>query len=127
MVHKHILLVPSPSQGAINPALQLANQLIRMGVKVTIVTCISAHRCMAKTSMTPEGLTFVFFSDGYDDGFKFGHIDYEHFVGIWDPAQDLIEIIASRKTHPHTRRHNILRGSAQCLRPRESNRLSLYQ
>ncbi|CAL5416854.1 unnamed protein product [Camellia sinensis] len=80
MVHKHILLVPSPSQGAINPALQLANQLRRMGIKVTIVTCVSAHRCMAKTSMTPEGLTFVFFSDGYDDGFKFGHIDYEHFI-----------------------------------------------
>ncbi|CAL5369312.1 unnamed protein product [Camellia sinensis] len=44
-------------------------------------------------------------------------------VGIWDPAQDLIEIKTSRKTHPHTRRHNILRGSAQCLRPRESNRV----
>ncbi|KAI8005042.1 hypothetical protein LOK49_LG08G02198 [Camellia lanceoleosa] len=80
MVHKHILLVTSPSQGAINPALQLANQLIRMGVKVTIVTCVSAHRCMAKTTMTPEGLTFVFFSDGYDDGFKFGHGDFEHFI-----------------------------------------------
>ncbi|CAL5330317.1 unnamed protein product [Camellia sinensis] len=28
-------------------------------------------------------------------------------VGIWDPAQDLIEIIPYRKTHPHSRRHNI--------------------
>ncbi|KAF5952680.1 hypothetical protein HYC85_010624 [Camellia sinensis] len=28
-------------------------------------------------------------------------------VGIWDPAQDLIEIIPSRKTHPHSRRHHI--------------------
>ncbi|KAL7209394.1 hypothetical protein ACSBR1_031014 [Camellia fascicularis] len=80
MVHKHILLVTSPSQGAINPALQLANQLIRIGVKVTIVTSVSAHRCMAKTTMTPEGLTIVFFSDGYDDGFKFGHGAYEHFI-----------------------------------------------
>ncbi|CAL5324447.1 unnamed protein product [Camellia sinensis] len=37
--------------------------------------------------------------------------DFVKVVGIWDPAQDLIEIKTSRKTHPHSRRHNILRGS----------------
>ncbi|CAL5413942.1 unnamed protein product [Camellia sinensis] len=79
MVHKHILLFTYPVQGAINPSLQLAKQLIRMGVKVTLVTCVSAHRRMPKTTTFPQGLTFASFSDGYDDGFKVGD-DYEHLL-----------------------------------------------
>ncbi|KAF5938877.1 hypothetical protein HYC85_023136 [Camellia sinensis] len=35
------------------------------------------------------------------------HINTAAAVGIWDPAQDLLEIIPCRKTHPHSRRHNI--------------------
>ncbi|KAI8005049.1 hypothetical protein LOK49_LG08G02197 [Camellia lanceoleosa] len=46
-----------------------------MGVKVTIVTRLSAHCRIAKTSPTLEG--FTFFND-YGDGFKDGD-DHEHF------------------------------------------------
>ncbi|KAF5941922.1 hypothetical protein HYC85_019564 [Camellia sinensis] len=46
-----------------------------MGAKVTIITSLSVHCRIAKTSLTLEG--FTFFND-YDDGFKDGD-DHEHF------------------------------------------------
>ncbi|THG01448.1 hypothetical protein TEA_023636 [Camellia sinensis var. sinensis] len=50
-----------------------------MGVKVTILSSVSAQNRMAKaSSSTPDGLTFVSFSDGYDDGVKLSD-NLEHF------------------------------------------------
>ncbi|KAL5781344.1 hypothetical protein ACOSP7_006373 [Xanthoceras sorbifolium] len=68
----HFLLVTFPVQGHINPALQLAKRLLRMGARVTYATTISAHRRMTRTTAPPlpDGLKFGFFSDGYDDGFN---------------------------------------------------------
>ncbi|KAL4642847.1 hypothetical protein ACB092_02G049600 [Castanea dentata] len=64
----HIVIVTFPGKGHINPALQFAIRLIRLGVHVTFFTTISAHRrCMIK-SPPPNGLLFASFSDGYDDG-----------------------------------------------------------
>ncbi|XP_059630045.1 UDP-glycosyltransferase 75C1-like [Cornus florida] len=75
----HILLLTFPSQGAINPSIQFAKNLIRMGVKVTIIISLSAHRRMTKCNSTiPKGLSISAFSDGYDDGFKEGD-NHEHF------------------------------------------------
>ncbi|CAK9139701.1 unnamed protein product, partial [Ilex paraguariensis] len=65
-----ILLVTFPAQGHINPSLQFAKRLVRMSVKVTFLTSVSAISHMAKTTPPPEGLTFASFSDGYDNGWS---------------------------------------------------------
>ncbi|KAK7815173.1 crocetin glucosyltransferase [Quercus suber] len=64
----HIVIVTYPAQGHINPALQFAIRLIRMGVHVTFFTTVSAHRRRMIKSPPPNGLSFATFSDGYDDG-----------------------------------------------------------
>ncbi|KAI9195998.1 hypothetical protein LWI28_020137 [Acer negundo] len=64
----HFLLVVFPAQGHINPALQLAKGLLRMGTRVTYATSVSTQRRKTPTSSPPDGLTFAAFSDGYDDG-----------------------------------------------------------
>ncbi|KAF5941995.1 hypothetical protein HYC85_019637 [Camellia sinensis] len=74
----HILLVTFPGQGHINPSLQFSKRLIKMGVKVTLLTAFSALNRMTKAIPTPQGLTILGFSDGYDDGFKPGY-DRLHF------------------------------------------------
>ncbi|KAG4156810.1 hypothetical protein ERO13_D02G020820v2 [Gossypium hirsutum] len=78
MSQPHFLLVTFPAQGHINPTLQFAKHLIRIGVRVTFITCISARRCMSKVH-TAQGLTFLPFSHGYDDGFQPGD-DIDHYL-----------------------------------------------
>ncbi|CAK9139692.1 unnamed protein product [Ilex paraguariensis] len=80
MVHCHILLVTFPAQGHINPSLQFTKRLIQMGVEVTFVTSLSAHRRMTKTTGPPKGFNFATFSDGYDDGFKRSDIDPKKYM-----------------------------------------------
>ncbi|KAL3829278.1 hypothetical protein ACJIZ3_018080 [Penstemon smallii] len=63
----HILQVTFPAQGHINPSLQLAKRLTKMGVKVTFLTSLSAIRRMSKTN---SSIDFVSFSDGYDNGWS---------------------------------------------------------
>ncbi|XP_009601422.1 UDP-glycosyltransferase 75C1-like [Nicotiana tomentosiformis] len=82
MVQPHVLLVTFPAQGHINPCLQFANRLIRMGIEVTFATSVFAHRRMAKTTTftLSKGLNFAAFSDGYDDGFKADEHDSQHYM-----------------------------------------------
>ncbi|KAG9142239.1 hypothetical protein Leryth_007673 [Lithospermum erythrorhizon] len=71
--HCHVLLVTFPAQGHINPALQFAKRLVRMGVRVTFTTTLFAHRRITKSmkgTQLMEGLNLVSFSDGYDDGYR---------------------------------------------------------
>ncbi|KAG2726383.1 hypothetical protein I3760_01G109500 [Carya illinoinensis] len=77
--YRHILLVTFLAQGHINPALQFAKRLIRLGAHVTLATSISAYCRMTKNS-TPQGLSFAPFSDGYDDGSKPGTDDLEDYM-----------------------------------------------
>ncbi|GLT80563.1 hypothetical protein SLA2020_519970 [Shorea laevis] len=81
MKRPHFLVLTFPAQGHINPALQFAKRLIRIGADVTFVTCVSAYRRMNTNPPTIEGLSFTMFSDGYDDGLKEFH----------DPAQYMSE------------------------------------
>ncbi|XP_052206354.1 crocetin glucosyltransferase, chloroplastic-like [Diospyros lotus] len=75
----HVLVVAFPGQGHINPALQFAKRLLGMGLKVTFVTAFSALNRMTETAAAaPPGLSFVGFSDGYDNGWKTS--DTEHFM-----------------------------------------------
>ncbi|XP_058200942.1 crocetin glucosyltransferase, chloroplastic-like [Rhododendron vialii] len=72
-----LLLVLFPGQGHINPSLQFARRLVKMGVNVTFVTSISSLKRVTKSvADTPPGLTFSGFSDGYDDGN--GHLWNNH-------------------------------------------------
>ncbi|KAJ4954845.1 hypothetical protein NE237_011628 [Protea cynaroides] len=66
MVQLHFLVVSFPAQGHINPSLQFAKRLIRIGAHVTFVTSIAAHRRMTNAP-TLDCLTYAPFSDGYDD------------------------------------------------------------
>nr|GLL44269.1 crocetin glucosyltransferase, chloroplastic-like isoform X1 [Ipomoea trifida] len=63
----HVLLVMYPAQGQINPCLQFAKRLVKLGVKITFMTSISAINRMQESI---EGVDFATFSDGYDAGFK---------------------------------------------------------
>ncbi|XP_031098824.1 crocetin glucosyltransferase, chloroplastic-like [Ipomoea triloba] len=63
----HVLLVMYPAQGQINPCLQFAKRLAKLGVKITFMTSISAINRMQESI---EGVDFATFSDGYDAGFK---------------------------------------------------------
>ncbi|KAJ6710856.1 UDP-GLYCOSYLTRANSFERASE 75D1 [Salix koriyanagi] len=94
VVQPHFLLVTYPAQGHINPSLQFAKGLTRIGALVTLVTSLSAGRRMSKTSF-PDGLSFVTFSDGYDDGFKPGD-DRERYASELKRrgSQTLNELIA---------------------------------
>ncbi|KAL0331137.1 UNVERIFIED_CONTAM: UDP-glycosyltransferase 75C1 [Sesamum angustifolium] len=67
----HVLLVTFPAQGHINPSLQFAKRLSKLGVKVTFLTSLSAIRRMSTTSSTVDALiNFVSFTDGYDNGWS---------------------------------------------------------
>ncbi|KAI8004451.1 hypothetical protein LOK49_LG08G02237 [Camellia lanceoleosa] len=97
MVHGHILLLTFPAQGHINPALQFAKRLIKMGLQVTFATSVFAQRRISKTTgAAPEGLKFAAFSDGYDDGFRLGN-DVQHMLSETrnNSSRILREIIAA--------------------------------
>ncbi|KAM7253279.1 hypothetical protein ACFE04_025897 [Oxalis oulophora] len=63
----HILLVVFPTQGHINPALQLAKRLVRLGLQVTFATSNYATKHMDNSL---QGLSYATFSDGHGQGFK---------------------------------------------------------
>ncbi|KAF5193185.1 Udp-glycosyltransferase 75c1, partial [Thalictrum thalictroides] len=79
----HFLLVTSPAQGHINPTLQFAKRLTSTGAHVTFVTSVHGQKRMSNNSTaSPDGITFVPFSDGYDDGFNFmsGDDELHHYM-----------------------------------------------
>ncbi|KAK6255268.1 hypothetical protein SCA6_016573 [Theobroma cacao] len=78
MPQRHFLVVTYPNQGHINPTLQFAKCLIRIGARVTFTTSVSARRRMTKVP-SAQGLSFLTFSDGYDDGLKPGD-DKGHYM-----------------------------------------------
>lgn len=100
---RHVLLITFPAQGHINPSLQFAKKLTRMGVEVTFATSLSAHSRMANTLAATKGLNIASFSDGYDDGFKLTD-DAKHFM-------------SSIRNHGSESVKQILRSSAEKGRP----------
>ncbi|OVA11044.1 UDP-glucuronosyl/UDP-glucosyltransferase [Macleaya cordata] len=61
----HVLLLPYPSQGHINPSLQFAKRLVSKGLKATLVTTIFIAKSI-RPELGPIGVETI--SDGYDDG-----------------------------------------------------------
>ncbi|CAH9083381.1 unnamed protein product [Cuscuta epithymum] len=81
----HIVIVTYPAQGHINPFLQFAQRLIRMGIHVTLSTTVFAHRLMLKANAAGvprvAGFTITPFSDGYDEhGFRMNHDDMNQYL-----------------------------------------------
>ncbi|XP_065852569.1 phloretin 4'-O-glucosyltransferase [Euphorbia lathyris] len=93
MSEPHFLIVTFPAQGHINPALQFAKRLMRIGVRVTLSTTIYAKRRMTHSSF-PEGLSLAPFSDGYDDGLKPGD-DRDNYMAEFERrgSQSLSDLI----------------------------------
>ncbi|KAM7258420.1 hypothetical protein ACFE04_014161 [Oxalis oulophora] len=69
MGNPHVLLVVFPTQGHINPALQFAHRLVRLGLQVTFATSKSATKRISN-EVPLQGLSYATFSDGHDDGFN---------------------------------------------------------
>ncbi|KAL8525292.1 hypothetical protein ACS0TY_014790 [Phlomoides rotata] len=63
MKQHHFLLVCFPAQGHINPILQLAKTLTRLGAAATFATTTRGLRRLP----TLDGLSYTSFSDGHDD------------------------------------------------------------
>nr|GME18905.1 UDP-glycosyltransferase 74B1-like [Ipomoea batatas] len=59
----HVLLLPYPAQGHINPLLQFAKRLASKGVKATIATTTYTVKSIHAAAVTVEPI-----SDGFDDG-----------------------------------------------------------
>ncbi|XP_019179925.1 PREDICTED: crocetin glucosyltransferase, chloroplastic-like [Ipomoea nil] len=69
MENCHVLLAVFPSQGQLNPSLQFAKRLVKMGVKVTFSTSSSAINRMSNRSEI-QGLDLAPYSDGFDGQFQ---------------------------------------------------------
>lgn len=66
---RHVLMIPYPSQGHINPMLQFSKRLSSKGVRVTMVTTTFISKSMhlqSSSLLGPVQLDFI--SDGYDQG-----------------------------------------------------------
>ncbi|KAH7856528.1 hypothetical protein Vadar_002495 [Vaccinium darrowii] len=97
MVLHNFLLVTFPAQGHVNPSLILAKRLVRIGVHVTFVTSMSSQRSISRNTETLYGVKFAdAFSDGNDEGLKYG-FDMSHFFSkiTCNGSQRLREIIAT--------------------------------
>ncbi|KAG5015326.1 hypothetical protein JHK82_021014 [Glycine max] len=68
MFRHRFLLILYPAQGHIHPAFQLAKRLVSLGAHVTVSTTVHMHRRITNKPTLPH-LSFLPFSDGYDDGF----------------------------------------------------------
>ncbi|XP_027346147.1 flavonol 7-O-beta-glucosyltransferase UGT74F1-like [Abrus precatorius] len=66
---RHVLMVPYPSQGHLNPMLQFSKRLSTKGEKATMVTTIFISKSMhLQSSSIPGSVQFDTISDGYDQG-----------------------------------------------------------
>ncbi|CAN4090847.1 unnamed protein product [Withania somnifera] len=74
----HVVIAIFPGQGHINPSLQFSRHLIKLGIKVTLTTSLSAFNRIKKLPNI-EGLIFAPFSDGYDGKFKGSFDEYHLF------------------------------------------------
>ncbi|KAJ0960831.1 hypothetical protein J5N97_001280 [Dioscorea zingiberensis] len=83
----HFLIIAYPLQSHINPCINLAKYLMSStGSAVTLSTTVSAHRRMFSSISKPDqevndGLvTYIPFSDGFDEGSKRGSMDFKEFI-----------------------------------------------
>lgn len=81
MEHKqfkgHVILLPYPRQGHINPLLQFAKRLASKGVKATLAT---THYTVNSISAAHIGVEPI--SDGFNEGgfSQAGNVDFYHVI-----------------------------------------------
>ncbi|KAK9288341.1 hypothetical protein L1049_016794 [Liquidambar formosana] len=94
----HILVIPFPLQGHINPMVQFAKRLASKGLRVTLIATTS----IGKTMQTPtSSVKIESISDGFEEGEKIEGTDIhlERFrVGV---SQSLVELIEKQKGYAH--------------------------
>ncbi|CAA2975633.1 crocetin glucosyltransferase, chloroplastic-like [Olea europaea subsp. europaea] len=106
MARPHVLLITFPAQGHINPSLTFAKTLNRSGIEVTFVTSLYAQRHIVKgTGDITNGITFVAFSDGFDDGFKISDDHQKHMTEIRNRGSEALRktiLARAEQGHPVT-------------------------
>lgn len=107
---KHVLMVPYPSQGHINPMLNFSKRLSTKGVKVTMVTTIFISKTMQRiqSSSLPDSIQFDTISDGYDQG-GFAHAD------TIQSYLSRMEIVGSNNLRELIQKHNSSDHPIHCL------------
>ncbi|XP_077225652.1 UDP-glycosyltransferase 74F2-like [Tasmannia lanceolata] len=96
----HVLLLPYPSQGHINPMLQFAKCLVSKGIKATLATTIFITKSVQpqESSVTIESI-----SDGYDVGGFMEAIGVEAYLERFETvgSQTLAELIEKLNVSGH--------------------------
>ncbi|XP_035548460.1 UDP-glycosyltransferase 74F2-like [Juglans regia] len=64
----HVLALPYPSQGHINPLLQFSKRLASKGLKATVATTVFIYNAMEPHNSPGGSVQFETISDGYDEG-----------------------------------------------------------
>nr|XP_027079726.1 LOW QUALITY PROTEIN: UDP-glycosyltransferase 75C1-like [Coffea arabica] len=98
MENCHFLVVTFPGQGHINPTLQFAKRLAKLGVRTTFSTSLGAINRMSRASDSlPEKLSIVAFSDGYDQGWTTDDDVQEYMTSlVTRGSQTLKELIMAQ-------------------------------
>jgi pathogen-inducible salicylic acid glucosyltransferase len=95
----HILVIPYPIPGHINPMLQFSKRLASKGARVTLVTTTSISKSME--ALQEGSVYFETIPDGYEEGGNLKIVDarLEHFSLV--VAQSLAELIERQNSSQH--------------------------
>ncbi|CAM8953664.1 unnamed protein product [Rhodiola kirilowii] len=99
----HILTLPYPSQGHINPLLHLSKRLASKGAKTTLATTVFIAKSFTVCPATTSQVQFDTISDGFDDG-GFSHAEsIESYISHLQAAgsKSLAELIQRHKRSGH--------------------------
>jgi pathogen-inducible salicylic acid glucosyltransferase len=96
----HILVIPYPVQGHINPMLQFSKRLASKGPRVTVITTTSISRSMAAMQESSV-VNFETISDGSDEGVNLASIDEELERFKLFVTQSLAELIERQNSSQH--------------------------
>ncbi|KAL5562256.1 hypothetical protein UlMin_032003 [Ulmus minor] len=77
----HVLILPYPAQGHINPMIQFSKRLLSKQIKPTLVTTIFAHNSMQANAISiTSKINIDTISDGYDAGGRAAAKSIEEYV-----------------------------------------------
>ncbi|KAL3506507.1 hypothetical protein ACH5RR_031889 [Cinchona calisaya] len=105
MAKPHILIVCYPAHGHINPSLQFAKRLLKIGIEVTFATSKFAHPPVSKVLDTLDSFNFAAISEGYGEGFKPQGFDVNHLNALKTHGPGTLRNVietSAEKGHPVT-------------------------
>lgn len=91
----HVLVLPYPSQGHINPMLQFSKRLAHKGIKPTLVTTVYLSKSMySGPGQQDSQIQIRTISDGFDDGRPKAESWEAYLASLWDVGpRSLAELI----------------------------------